>query len=88
MSDSHPLTSQEIDDGWRLDEALPPDDDQPYLEYSVTPMSIEEIRASSSGFKRTLRNRNRGMQTKPRVGKSSKRFSRRRKRRARHARSD
>jgi len=30
------LTSQEIDDGWRLDEAFPaPDDDEPYLELLV-----------------------------------------------------
>jgi len=44
MTQTSTLSMQEIDDGWRLDEAPPPPDDEPYEEY------ILETAPPSSGF--------------------------------------
>lgn len=87
MSKTRPLTSQEIDDGWCLEEALPTAD-EPYLEYTVRPMTDEEFKATSSGFQRAFHERGRAKQRKRRAGKASMRFSNRRKKSAKHSRMD
>ncbi len=70
MPHTAPLTSQEIDDGWCLEEAsAPPPDDEPYLE-----LVVEEIPAS--GFEEAFWEQHEGRKLARRYGDASPLFGR------------
>jgi threonyl-tRNA synthetase len=88
MTNTRPLTSQEIDDGWFLETARPAIDDEPYLEFTIKSMTPEDLRKTSSRFRQILRDRNRSKRAKRRHGKATRRFERRRGRRSRRGWSE
>lgn len=69
MPNTVPLTSQEIDDGWCLEEAPQPREDEPYLE-----LVIEEIPAS--GLEEAFWEQHEGKKLAHRFGEVSPLFGR------------
>ncbi|MEK7546257.1 MAG: hypothetical protein AAB554_04245 [Patescibacteria group bacterium] len=68
MPDTVPLTSQEIDDGWCLDEAPPPDHD--YESYELV---VEEA-APASGFEEAYWEQVENRRLKSRFGQGTRGF--------------
>ena len=73
MSETRPLTSQEIDDGWQIEEIAPPQgvaaEDPPYEEYV-----LEDRRAPSSAFEEVFWEQHEGKKLSRRFGGTSASF--------------
>jgi hypothetical protein len=76
MPDIRPLTSQEIDDGWQLDELPPPQaafqEEAPYEEYV-----LEERNAPTSAFEQAFWEQHEGKKLARRFGEASPGFGKR-----------
>jgi len=73
MPDTRPLTTQEIDDGWQIDEITPPQavsaEEAPYEEYI-----LEEPLAPSSAFEEAFWEQHEGKNLTRRFGATSPDF--------------